>query len=75
MGMTQTDPLDPCRCPLCGASNGCAMANAGPNTSQSTQPCWCTQEQFSAQLLQQVPATAKNRACICQACVQSSRNA
>ncbi|MGV0960297.1 MAG: cysteine-rich CWC family protein [Limnohabitans sp.] len=69
-GMTQPVSTDPCLCPLCGKPNGCAMASAEGVTR--TQPCWCVRENFSAQLLQRVPEPAKNRACICQACVQNA---
>ncbi|MGV0985801.1 MAG: cysteine-rich CWC family protein [Limnohabitans sp.] len=40
--------------------------------AQPQAPCWCTREQFSAALLQQVPETARGKACICQACVQKA---
>jgi hypothetical protein len=30
--------------------------------------CWCTQVDFSADLLARVPAKARNQACICAAC-------
>lgn len=69
--MNQTLTIDPCLCPLCGKPNGCAMV-CEP-AEQDAQPCWCTREHFSAQLLQQVPAPAKDRACICRACVKASR--
>jgi hypothetical protein len=35
-------------------------------------PCWCTRVQFSADLLKQVPEAARNKACICAACVAAS---
>ncbi|PUE40592.1 cysteine-rich CWC family protein [Limnohabitans sp. Bal53] len=57
--------LDPCRCPLCGMPNACAMA-CGDQVA--TGPCWCTRVQFSADLLAQVPEAARNRSCICQRC-------
>ncbi|PUE38291.1 cysteine-rich CWC family protein [Limnohabitans sp. Hippo3] len=63
--------LDPCRCPLCGQSNACAMA--APNTGAAAPgPCWCTRVEFSADLLKQVPEAARNKACICAACVAAS---
>ncbi|WP_295550490.1 cysteine-rich CWC family protein [Limnohabitans sp. Rim8] len=57
--------LDPCRCPLCGQPNACAMACGD---QAATEPCWCTLVQFDAELLKQVPEAARNRACICQRC-------
>jgi len=61
--------LDPCRCPLCGQPNACGMATPGRVVSG---PCWCTLVQFSADLLKQVPEAARNKACICAACVAAS---
>ena len=60
--------MDPCRCPLCGGPNACAMAS--PATGQSPQPCWCVRETFSPALLQRLPPQAQGKACICQACVK-----
>ncbi|MFM7024711.1 MAG: cysteine-rich CWC family protein [Limnohabitans sp.] len=37
----------------------------------ASEPCWCTREHFSAQLLQQVPESQRDKACICQACVKA----
>jgi hypothetical protein len=37
-------------------------------------PCWCTLVQFSADLLKQVPEAARNKACICAACVAASED-
>ena len=63
--------LDPCRCPLCGQPNACAMAM--PNTGAAASgPCWCTRVRFSADLLKQVPEAARHKACICSACVAAS---
>ena len=66
--------FDPCRCPLCGQPNACAMA---PTNTGATAPgpCWCTQVQFSTDLLKQVPEAARNKACICAACVAASEDA
>lgn len=62
--------INPCLCPLCGQPNHCAMEQA--RTCGEQAPCWCTREQFSAQLLQQLPDTHRDKACICQACVRAS---
>ncbi len=69
--MSPTPSVDPCRCPLCGKPNHCAMEQAQADREHA--PCWCTREQFSAHLLQQVPDALRGKACICQACVQASR--
>ena len=61
--------LDPCRCPLCGQPNACAMATP---SQAASGPCWCTLVQFSGDLLKQVPEVARNKACICAACVATS---
>ena len=63
--------LDPCRCPLCGQPNACAMATPKVG-AEATAPCWCTLVPFSADLLKQVPEAARNKACICAACVAAS---
>ena len=62
--MTQPT-FDPCRCPLCGQPNACAMASGD---AASAEPCWCTRVHFGADLLAQVPEAARNRSCICQRC-------
>ena len=86
----QTLKVDPCCCPLCGQPNACAMAAPVAATVAKTgaaseaadraesvvaaEPCWCTRVHFSADLLNQVPQTARNRACICAACVAVSQD-
>ncbi|RZJ25387.1 MAG: hypothetical protein EOO54_06485 [Haliea sp.] len=56
-------------CPLCGNPNGCAME--GPRASADAQPpCWCTQVDFSRELLERVPARDRGRACICSTCAR-----
>ena len=69
--MTQS-ALDPCLCPLCGQPNACAMATPGQAASGH---CWCTLVEFGADLLKQVPEAARNKACICAACVAKSEEA
>ena len=80
--MRWTDPtpslpaIDPCCCPLCGQPNACAMATPQTATQGAEAvhagPCWCTRVHFSADLLKQVPEAARNKACICAACVAAS---
>lgn len=59
--------LDATLCPLCGKRNLCAM-EVERETGQKQPPCWCTQVDFSADLLARVPGDRKDLACICQAC-------
>jgi hypothetical protein len=42
--------------------------------AEMTAPCWCTLVEFSADLLKQVPEAARNKACICAACVAKSQD-
>jgi hypothetical protein len=37
-------------------------------TGQKQAPCWCTQVDFSAELLARVPEDARRKACICARC-------
>jgi hypothetical protein len=62
--------MEPTRCPLCGQANQCAMEGERV-TGIAQPPCWCTQANFSQELLEQLPADARGQACICAACAQS----
>jgi hypothetical protein len=33
-------------------------------------PCWCTQVDFSAELLSRLPSESRNLACICPECAR-----
>ncbi|MBI5275039.1 MAG: cysteine-rich CWC family protein [Burkholderiales bacterium] len=59
--------MDPALCPLCGQANRCAMETER-ETGVKQPPCWCTQVDFSAELLASLPPDAKGLACICAAC-------
>ena len=59
--------LDPTACPLCGKPNLCAM-EIERTTGVKQESCWCTQLDFSDELLDQVPAEAQNLSCICADC-------
>lgn len=59
-------------CPLCGQLNQCAM-EVEHATGVKQAPCWCTQTQFSAELLNNIPEAARGIACLCPACVNASR--
>ncbi|MFN4004373.1 MAG: cysteine-rich CWC family protein [Hylemonella sp.] len=65
------DAVDPARCPLCGAPNGCAL-QAARASGQPPQPCWCERVRFAPELLARVPAAAVRRACICAACATAA---
>ena len=52
-------------CPLCGQSNGCAVAAGLP-----AQQCWCMRESVSREALARLPAEARGRACICPLCAR-----
>lgn len=56
-----TDAVDPSRCPLCNAPNTCGM-EAG------TGSCWCMSVKIPPDVLERVPAEARDRACVCAAC-------
>jgi hypothetical protein len=63
--------LDAMLCPLCGQPNRCAM-EVERETGTRQPPCWCTQVDFSADLLAAVPDDARRRACICEACARGA---
>lgn len=60
--------MDTSRCPLCGESNACAMAD--PATAGG--PCWCTAATISDDVLDRVPEEARRKACICPRCAQTA---
>jgi hypothetical protein len=62
--MSAPPPIDPCRCPLCGADNRCGA-------ERGASSCWCYEVRFSSELLEQVPTQARGRACLCAACSAS----
>lgn len=61
--------VDPCLCPLCGRANGCQLATSGSYKG----PCWCEREEIPRELLDRVPAESRNRACICNNCIDAAR--
>ncbi|MDM7457595.1 MAG: cysteine-rich CWC family protein [Tepidimonas sp.] len=62
---------DPARCPICGGSNACAMERKR-QTGLDQPPCWCTQVQFSAEMLDRIPPNARGLACICARCAAAT---
>jgi len=59
-------------CPLCGHINHCAMEIERESGIKQTEPCWCTEVKFDADLLDRVPPEKRNLACICAACATRS---
>jgi hypothetical protein len=51
-------------CPLCGKPNGCARTNAATLDVE----CWCIHAKISEATLARVPATLKDKACLCVSC-------
>jgi len=39
-------------------------------SGRAPEACWCTQVDFSADLLARVPGEAQRLACICEACAR-----
>ncbi|MEO5821796.1 MAG: cysteine-rich CWC family protein [Vicinamibacteraceae bacterium] len=48
-------------CPICGGPNQCGLA-AGAST------CWCFTTIIPEDVLEGIPAEARNESCICPAC-------
>lgn len=70
--MIPTPAPNPQHCPLCGQPNQCAM-EVQLATGIPQPPCWCTQTQFSAELLNKIPEAAQGVACLCAACVKAGQ--
>ncbi|PZM64783.1 cysteine-rich CWC family protein [Paenibacillus dendritiformis] len=58
--------IDPQRCPLCGQPNHCAYAAGRPHTE-----CWCMKRSVPQELLEQIPAEQRRKACVCEECVKA----
>ena len=63
--------IDPRFCPLCGRSNQCAM-EIERETGVAKGPCWCTTAVFDPEVLERVPAEARQLACICARCAATA---
>jgi hypothetical protein len=59
--MSETPAVDPRRCPLCGDGNACGMA-------EGASSCWCFEATIPPEVIERVPAEARDRACVCQGC-------
>ncbi|MFZ9856013.1 MAG: cysteine-rich CWC family protein [Limisphaerales bacterium] len=57
--------IHPARCPLCGRANECQQASCDAYKGL----CWCERVTFPDELLNRIPEEARNRACVCRACV------
>jgi hypothetical protein len=65
MAFEKLPETDTAVCPLCGEPNHCTLA-ADPEATE----CWCDKLEFPQQILEQVPAGALQRACICRNCLE-----
>lgn len=70
-GPSPGEPRRTPRCPLCGAANGCAVAEAG----RFDVACWCRDVHFTPELITRVPESQRGEACICRACAAAAREA
>lgn len=59
-------PIDPQRCPICGAENDCAVA-------RGQGACWCFTAAIPDDVLEKIPIEARNLACVCKACAGENR--
>ena len=55
------------RCPRCGQPNRCAQAGQ----DQPVQDCWCFHVPIAPGALEQLPAEAGDRACLCPNCLRA----
>ncbi|MBK3866772.1 DNA or RNA helicase of superfamily II [Pseudomonas stutzeri] len=60
-----SEPVDPSCCPLCGQPNQCARC-----TPDASQPCWCLEAKIAQAVLERIPATLRNQACLCSRCAR-----
>ncbi len=67
-----TRASDPARCPLCGASNACAVARAGAAAAETAEPCWCVGRRFPAALVALARERDGGEACICRRCLEAA---
>jgi prepilin-type processing-associated H-X9-DG protein/prepilin-type N-terminal cleavage/methylation domain-containing protein len=57
------------QCPLCGGANECQLCSPAAYKGS----CWCARVEIPGELLVRVPENFRNRACICQKCVEKFR--
>ena len=66
--MSTSNSVDASICPLCQGDNLCAEVNKQINEQSKSKPCWCLSVQFPPNIINEIPAKAKGKACICQQC-------
>jgi hypothetical protein len=59
--------IDPTHCPICHELNSCAMEIA-KTTGKGPERCWCMDAVFTPAVMDQVPDSAKGKACVCAKC-------
>ncbi len=57
---------DATRCPLCEKPNACQLCTAAAYKGA----CWCQELEIPGELLARVTPELRNKACICQPCVE-----
>jgi hypothetical protein len=67
--MNKVDDTDSSVCPLCQGANRCAAATKASGEQSSIKHCWCFRVQFPANIIDDIPQSAKRKACICAQCV------
>lgn len=55
--------VDPNRCPLCGRSNACAVA-------EGAAKCWCFDLKIPDEAMARIPESARGEACLCADCAR-----
>jgi hypothetical protein len=63
--VSDTTPLTPDRCPLCGEPNACAMAADGG-------ACWCFTTPIAEGVIERIPPDQRGRACVCARCASGA---
>ena len=56
--------VDPDRCPACGSSNRCSLAD--PRTAD--QACWCFSVEIDPAVIEALPPAVRAKACLCPRC-------
>jgi hypothetical protein len=58
--------IDPNRCPACGSSNRCTLAD--PRTAG--QACWCFSVVIDPAIIEALPQEVRDQACLCPRCAE-----
>ena len=59
--------MNSARCPRCGQANACAQAGQ----DEPVQDCWCFHVPIAPQVLEALPADARDQACLCPRCASA----